>query len=159
LNANRTLEAAHAALAGALPFPEIVRQLIANGVEYYFVDFVSKSFTFYSAAGSVSVAPLSIEDLPTVASEFNAPALRAAILDSQQNGLKFRAFCRRAVEAGVQSFSPSCEDNVLSTSGAKATNTPSGFLARGPAAMPNPSIERTSSGRLRLPPAAAHVER
>jgi uncharacterized protein YbcV (DUF1398 family) len=87
-----------------LPFPEIVRLLVANGVEYYFVDFVSKSFTFYSAAGSVSVAPLSIEDLPTVASEFNAPALRAAILDSQQNGLKFREFCRRAVEAGVQSY-------------------------------------------------------
>jgi uncharacterized protein YbcV (DUF1398 family) len=104
LNANRTLEAAHAALAGALPFPEIVRQLIANGVEYYFVDFVSKSFTFYSAAGAVSLAPLSIDDLPAVASEFNAPALRAAILDSQQNGLKYRAFCRRAVEAGVQSY-------------------------------------------------------
>ena len=27
------------------------------------------------------------------------------------------------------------------------------------AAWPNPSIERTSSGRLRLPPAAAHVKR
>jgi hypothetical protein len=31
---------------------------------------------------------------------------------------------------------------------------PSGERAR-----PNPSIERTSSGKLRLPPAAAHVER
>jgi uncharacterized protein YbcV (DUF1398 family) len=104
LNANQTLEAARASLAGALPFPEIVRLLVANGVEYYFVDFVSKSFTFYSAAGAVSLAPLSIDDLPAVASEFNAPAIRAAILDSQQNGLKYRAFCRRAVEAGVQSY-------------------------------------------------------
>ena len=42
-------------------------------------------------------------------------------------------------------------------------------IARGPSAaapphprtrvMPNPSIERTSSGKLRLPPAAAHVQR
>jgi uncharacterized protein YbcV (DUF1398 family) len=104
LNADRTLEAARATLTGSLPFPEIVRQLIGDGVEYYHVDFVSKSFSFYSAAGAVSIAPLALEDLPTVAPEFDAPALRAAILDSQQNGQKFRDFCRRASEAGVQSY-------------------------------------------------------
>ena|GEM_PF-5724365 len=83
LNADQTLEALRATLTGALPFPEIVGQLIANGVEYYHVDFVYKSFTFYSAAGAVSVAPLSFEDLPAVASEFDAQKLRAAIIDSQ----------------------------------------------------------------------------
>lgn len=104
MNADRTIEAARATLTGSLSFPEIVRQLIDDGVEYYHVDFVSKSFRFYSAAGAVSVAPLSLEDLPAVARQFNAPALRAAILDSQQNGQKFRDFCRRAMEAGVQSY-------------------------------------------------------
>ncbi len=104
MNADRTLEAARATLSGSLPFPEIVRQLVGDGVEYYHVDFVSKTFSFYGPAGAVSTAPLSFEDLPTVASEFNAPALRAAILDSQQNGQKFRDFCRRAIDAGVQSY-------------------------------------------------------
>lgn len=104
LNADRTLEAANATLSGSLSFPEIIRRLIGDGVEYYDVDFVSRSFRFYSAAGAVSVAPLALEDLPAIASEFNAPALRAAILDSQQNGQKFTDFCHRAVEAGVQSY-------------------------------------------------------
>jgi hypothetical protein len=104
MNADHTLEAARATLTGSLPFPESVSRLVANDVEYYHVDLVSKSFRFYSATGSVSVAPLLFEDLPAVASDFNASALRAAILDSQQNGQKFRDFCQRAAEAGVQSY-------------------------------------------------------
>lgn len=35
---------------------------------------------------------------------FDAVALEAAILDSQQRGQKFRAFRERAVRAGVQSY-------------------------------------------------------
>jgi len=112
LNADQTLEAARATLTGSLPFPEIVRQFVANGVEYYHVNLVSKTFSFYSTAGSVSVAPLSFEDLPAVAGEFNAPGLREAIVDSQQNGQKFRDFCRRAVEAG--GILARCASEVLS---------------------------------------------
>jgi uncharacterized protein YbcV (DUF1398 family) len=104
LNADQTLAAARATLTGSLPFPQIVGLLVASGVEYYHVDFIARSFSFYSGGGAVSVAPLSFEDLPAVASEFDAPALRSAILDSQQNGQPFRAFCRRAAEAGVQGY-------------------------------------------------------
>ena len=104
MNADKALEAARATLAGSLPFPEIVGNLIANGVEYYHVDYATKSFTFYSENGGVAVAELSFENLPAIARDFNSEALRAAILDSQQNGQEFREFCRRAVGAGVQGY-------------------------------------------------------
>jgi uncharacterized protein YbcV (DUF1398 family) len=104
LNADQILEAAQATLTGSLPFPEIVRNLLANGVEYYHVDYACKSFSFYSAAGGVAIAPILFEDLPPIEPDFNTEALRAAILDSQQNGQKFRIFCQRAVKAGVQGY-------------------------------------------------------
>jgi hypothetical protein len=40
-----------------------------------------------------------------------------------------------------------------------AERIPPAILAGGPQQAPNPSIERTASGGLRPPPAAAHVER
>lgn len=95
---------AEVTLSGSMPFPEIVGNLIKEGVEYYHVDYVSLSFSFYSASGGVVVAPLAFEGLPGVAIDFNAAELRAAILDSQQNGQKFRQFCIRAAKAGVQSY-------------------------------------------------------
>lgn len=104
MNANKIRRMAEVTLSGALPFPEIVGHLISEGVEYYRVDYVSLSFGFYDESGGVVIAPLSFEGLPSVASSFNAAELRAAILDSQMNGQKYRQFCVRAMEAGVQSY-------------------------------------------------------
>ncbi len=92
------------ALSGAKPFASIVGDLVANGVEYYHVDYLARSFTFYSATGATAHAALSFESLPGVAADLDVAGLRAAILDSQQNGLKFRAFCVRAMNAGVQGY-------------------------------------------------------
>ncbi|HKN85984.1 MAG TPA: DUF1398 family protein, partial [Nitrospiraceae bacterium] len=91
-------------LAGSLPFPEIVRNLIGAGVEYYHVDYISLRFTFYGADGDVSVAPITYEGLPSVASDFDVSELRNAILDSQQKGQHYREFSQRAMRAGVQSY-------------------------------------------------------
>lgn len=104
MNANLIRELAQITISGDLPFPEIVGRLIAEGVEYYHVDYVKLQFTFYGVGGGVVVAPLTIENLPVVASEFNGPALRAAILDSQQNGQKYTRFSARAIEAGVHGY-------------------------------------------------------
>lgn len=104
MNADMVLNMAAATLAGEMPFPEIVGNLVHEGVEYYHVDYVTHSFSFYSTTGGVVVAPLLFEGLPKVASDFNVAELRAAILDSQQNGQKFRQFCTRAMNAGVQSY-------------------------------------------------------
>lgn len=104
MNADVVRKMAEATLTGEMPFPEIVGNLIREGVEYYHVDYISGSCSFYSASGGVVVAPLVFEGLPEVAAEFNAGELRAAILDSQRNGQKFRQFCARAMQAGVQSY-------------------------------------------------------
>lgn len=104
MNADLVQQMARVTLAGDLPFPEIVGNLLAEGVEYYRIDYVAKQMSFYSSAGSVVVAPLTFENLPAVAADFNGPALRAAILDSQRNGQEFRQFSHRAVQAGVQGY-------------------------------------------------------
>jgi uncharacterized protein YbcV (DUF1398 family) len=104
MNADAVSSLAQVTLDGSMPFPKIVAELITQGVEYYHVDYVSRSFTFYSAAGSAVTAVLSFEGLPSIPSEWNATALKAAILDSQQNGQKFRQFCERAMLAGVQGY-------------------------------------------------------
>lgn len=104
MNADEIAVLAKAALDGSIPFPEIVGKLIANGVEYYHVDYATGSFTFYSASGAAVVAPLTFERLPVISEDFDVDALKAAILDSQQHGQKFRAFCERAMQAGVQGY-------------------------------------------------------
>ena len=104
MNADIIHRMALATLSGALPFPQIVGKLMEEGVEYYRVDYVARQMTFYSGAGGVALSPLSFDDLPPVAAEFDGPALRAAILDSQTQGQHFKRFSERAVRAGVQGY-------------------------------------------------------
>ena len=104
MNAATVESLAAATRAGSLPFPEIVARLLAEGVEYYVVDYRLLQFRFYGAEGGVVEAPLPIEGLPAVAPAFDLAGLRAAILDSQTRGQKFVDFSRRAVAAGVQSY-------------------------------------------------------
>lgn len=104
MNTNQIKQLAAATRTGALPFPQIVENLFKEGVEYYQVDYAARSFAFYDGGSAVVVAPLGLESLPEVAGDWNVAALRAAILDSQQNGQKFPQFCVRAVQAGVQCY-------------------------------------------------------
>ncbi|MBL8205102.1 MAG: DUF1398 family protein [Blastocatellia bacterium] len=104
MNTEIVAQAARATLSGSSPFPEVVRRLIETGVEYYHVDYVALQSTFYSASGTVVTTPITYEDLPAVASDFDVTALRAAIVDSQNNGQHYRDFSRRAMEAGVQGY-------------------------------------------------------
>lgn len=101
MNADKIISLASATLNGTMPFPEIVGNLISEGVEYYHVDFVAFTFTFYSDSGATVIAPIQFEELPSISKDFDATALKAVILDSQQHGQKFRVFCERAMRAGV----------------------------------------------------------
>ncbi len=104
MDATAVREAALATLAGTLPFPQIVAQLIEAGVEYYHVDYVGCCKRFYDAAGSCVVTPISYEGLPAVAGELDTPALRDDIRDSQHHGQHYRDFTVRAMRAGVQGY-------------------------------------------------------
>ncbi len=104
MNSGLVLQAPRASLTGSLPFPEIVRNLIQAGVEYYHVDYILLQFTFYGTNAASVVAPLTFEGLPAVAKDFDVAALRQTILDSQQDGQQFREFSQRAMRAGVQGY-------------------------------------------------------
>jgi uncharacterized protein YbcV (DUF1398 family) len=104
MNTEIIANTARATLKGTISFPEVVSQLLAAGVEYYHVDYVTMRKTFYSADGHTVVTPINYEGLPSVAADFNEAALRANILDSQRNGQKYRDFTRRAMEAGTQGY-------------------------------------------------------
>lgn len=104
MNTTIIVETARKTLAGTIPFPEVVGQLLATGVEYYQVDYIGMKKTFYSADGDMVVTPINYEGLPPVAAEFSVDTLKANILDSQRNGQKYREFTRRSMEAGVQGY-------------------------------------------------------
>jgi len=104
MNTEIVADVARATLAGEIAFPEVVRQLMETGVEYYHVDYVSRSKSFYSASGDVVTTPISYKHLPAVAANFDLAGLKAAIFDSQHNHQHYRDFTRRAMEAGVQGY-------------------------------------------------------
>src|SRR5262245_22770435 len=104
MNTSIIREVAQATLDGTISFPEVVSKLLATGVEYYHVDYVGMRKTFYSPEGEKVETPIVYEGLPPVAAEFDGAALRAAIFDSQQHGLKYRDFTKRAMAAGVQGY-------------------------------------------------------
>lgn len=104
MNANHIRALGQATVSGSMPFPAIVESLVAEGVEYYHVDYVSLQMSFYSSEGAVTTVPLTLDSIAPVVAEFDANALRAAILDSQENGQKFKDFSHRAAAAGVASY-------------------------------------------------------
>ena len=104
MNTEIITKVARDTLAGTIAFPDVVRQLLVTGVEYYQVDYVAMRKTFYSGDGDTVVTPIGYEGLPAVAGEFDAAKLRATILDSQRHGQKYRDFTRRAMEAGVHGY-------------------------------------------------------
>jgi uncharacterized protein YbcV (DUF1398 family) len=104
MNTEIITKTARAALEGSISFPEVVAQLLAAGVEYYHVDYITMRKTYYGAAGDAVVTPINYEGLPPVASDFDSAALRANILDSQRNGQKYRDFTERAMEGGTQCY-------------------------------------------------------
>ncbi|MEO8353384.1 MAG: DUF1398 family protein [Chthoniobacteraceae bacterium] len=104
MNTRIITETAQATLAGSMAFPEVVGRLLETGVEYYHVDYVARRKTFYNAEGDTVVTPIDYEDLPGVATDFDATALRANIRDSQDHRQSYRDFTRRAMEAGVLGY-------------------------------------------------------
>lgn len=104
MNTQIIADVAQATLAGTISFPEVVKRLIEAGVEYYHVDYIALRKTFYGADGAIATTPITYENLPTVAAEFRLEEVRAAIVDSQRNGQKYRDFTSRVMKAGVQGY-------------------------------------------------------
>ena len=104
MNADAITNTAHASHAGRISFPDAVGKLIEAGVEYYHVNYITLQTAFYSSEGSVVFVPIQFENLPVVSADFDAQGLKAAILDSQNNGQSYRQFSERAMKSGVQCY-------------------------------------------------------
>ncbi len=86
--------------AGELIFPEVVRRLLAVGVESYFVDFASSKETFYLSDGQTHVERMSLPISP-VAEEFSNEGIVAAIRGAQADTIRYPEFVKRSTAAGV----------------------------------------------------------
>ncbi len=135
MNARELNASVQATLDGSMQFPERVGRLIANDVESYHLDYASRTFTFYSTAGTAVSVPLAFDKLPAIAKDLDLAALKVAILDSQQHGQKFRAFCERAMQAGVQGYVAYLRGQRVTYSGRQGDQHTEWF----PGAKPNDS--------------------
>jgi hypothetical protein len=70
-------DVAEATLSGMIAFPEVLSKLVAEGVEYFHVDYVGRYKQFYDGAGGRVVTPIPYDDLPPVAAQLDVAALCA----------------------------------------------------------------------------------
>ena len=91
------------AQAGKLVFPEVVRRLLAAGVESYFVDAVKREDTVYMRDGGVRVEKMALPEM-AIAAEFSPEALVSAIRAAQADEVRYPEFMRRGAQAGVVGY-------------------------------------------------------
>jgi uncharacterized protein YbcV (DUF1398 family) len=89
--------------AGKMIFPDVVRTLLAAGVESYFVDLAAGNETFYLAGANTQIKRMTLS-LPPVAEDFSASALVAAIRGAQADTIRYPEFMQRSAAAGVIAY-------------------------------------------------------
>lgn len=94
---------ARGALSGEMTFPEIVGRLAQVGVERYHADYSRQEITYYLADGDSLVAVSPHPSHPT-GSEFSAPAVEAAVRQSQRNEHTYLDFIRKTMAAGCVGY-------------------------------------------------------
>lgn len=103
MNASKIRTVADAIHRGSLSFSQVVGVLTTAGVEYYFVDYSQMRTTYYG--GSIAVTcDIPYAGMPPISATFDEVEVKAAILDSRQNGQSHRDFSRRVTSAGVQGY-------------------------------------------------------
>ena len=94
-----------AAYEGRMTFPDMVGTLIEAGFESYRVDYLSHVATYYHTDGDCVELP-TLRDDATVATDFDIPAIQAAIREAQQQieGYTYKSFCAKMIAAGCASY-------------------------------------------------------
>jgi uncharacterized protein YbcV (DUF1398 family) len=101
-------QCAELSAAGQIDFGEVVRRLMAAGIERYHADYSRGETTYYGADGSscvvsMSLEPVNLEHGP-IAAEFSAAGVEAAVRQSQRGEIKYAEFSRQAVAAGCVGY-------------------------------------------------------
>src|ERR1700754_2449725 len=100
MNTNEIHEVMTETQQGRMVFPEVVRRLLAVGVESYFVDYACGTETFYATNGETHSQPMTLR-FDGVAGEFSLEGVVAAIRGAQTDTIRYPEFARLATEAGV----------------------------------------------------------
>ena len=94
---------AQGALTGEVTFPEIVGRLTQIGVERYHADYSRSEITYYLADGD-SLVVATPHPSHTIAVEFTASAVEAAVRQSQRNEHTYLDFIRKTMAAGCVGY-------------------------------------------------------
>ncbi len=86
--------------AGKLRFPDVVGRLLQAGVESYFVDFARSKETLYMADGQTHSERMTLA-CDTVAEQYSAEGILAAIRGAQADTVRYPEFVKRSTAAGV----------------------------------------------------------
>jgi len=89
------------AFDGSVPFPETLRRIIADGVEWYSANLIFGMKTYYGADLSHYQTPWPNWAQPRIADEFNAESVSGAIRASQAKEITYQEFLKRIAHAGV----------------------------------------------------------
>jgi len=89
------------AFDGTVPFPETIRRITADGVEWYSANLVFGMKTYYGSDLSHHQTPWPAWTPPRIADTFSADGVNAAIRASQARQIDYRAFLQRIADAGV----------------------------------------------------------
>lgn len=87
-----------------LSFPEVIQQLSAIDIESYYMDLIRMQKTYYSRSGESHIEPVLIEDLPTLASNFDEEKIIDAIHASQKGQIDYHAFIKRIIGSGTARY-------------------------------------------------------
>jgi uncharacterized protein YbcV (DUF1398 family) len=111
MNAEQTnvaRQCAELSAAGQIDFGEVVRRLMAAGIERYHADYSRGETTYYAADGdscvvSMNLEPVNLEHGP-IATEFSAAGVEAAVRQAQRGEIKYAEFSQQAVAAGCVGY-------------------------------------------------------
>jgi uncharacterized protein YbcV (DUF1398 family) len=95
---NTMIEASRVSDEGSVSFGEVVRRLMAAGVERYHHDFMRSERTYYMPNRESEVVRNDVIDaMPPAA--FSAAGVEAAVRAIQSGAIKYKEFCERAMTA------------------------------------------------------------
>ncbi len=89
------------AFDGSVPFPETIKRLTADGVEWYSANLIFGMTTYYGADLSHDQTSWPDWMAPGMADQFQTAGVSAAIRASQAREIGYREFLQRVAEAGV----------------------------------------------------------
>jgi len=90
--------------ADELSFPEVVKRLMAIGVERYHADLSRMEKTYYNLSGEIAEYPLPLSGPPAIHERFSASEVGEALRAIQSRKIDYGEFLRRIMKAGTASY-------------------------------------------------------